>query len=256
VFKEVKTMKMKLIGLVAIPALLMVAGCGPSRKDTALYTKDQEIKRQEREKTLLAEQLEQERSEKGKLMEANQQWQNQNRLVAEENAKQMRALRATIDEMNAKLAREKSEERIEVKQSPNNKEGITLTLAGSLLFDPGKASIKNDAKSMLNKLAATIKKEYSDKYLRIEGHTDTTPIRHSNWKDNLALSNARAQSVHDYLAKECSIPNGKMYTAGFGSNQPLVHPEKTAADRAKNRRVDIVILPQIPVEKKQLSSTK
>ena len=47
-----------------------------------------------------------------------------------------------------------------------------------------------------------------------------------------------------------------MYTAGYGDSQKVVNPEKTAADRAANRRVDIVILPNVKVDKQRLASNK
>jgi outer membrane protein OmpA-like peptidoglycan-associated protein len=72
----------------------------------------------------------------------------------------------------------------------------------------------------------------------------------------MALSVARAQAVYAFMVKQ-GIPSGRLYTAGYGEHQPLVTPEKTAADRAQNRRVEIVIMPSdVKVQKEPLALSK
>jgi flagellar motor protein MotB len=71
------------------------------------------------------------------------------------------------------------------------------------------------------------------------GHSDTTPIRRSGWSSNAALSEARAQTVAALLASGGVA--GRIHVEGRGDAEPLVYPERTAADRARNRRVEIVV---------------
>jgi flagellar motor protein MotB len=79
----------------------------------------------------------------------------------------------------------------------------------------------------------------------------------AKYPDNMALSVARARAVYDFMIKDGGIAAAKMYMAGYGEFQPLVHPEKSATDRAKNRRVEIVIMPStVSVQKEQLASSK
>jgi chemotaxis protein MotB len=233
---------------------LMLVGCGGNRPDAALLRKDIEIRDLRAQKEDRERLLAQQQAEKDKLMAANRKWQEENAAIAKRNADEMAALNDKVAELNKKMNAQ--DITINNNSNVNNGGPFTVTLAGSMLFDSGSAELKKAARGMLKELAGTIKTKYPDKFLRVEGHTDADPIRHSKWKDNMALSAARAQTVHDYLVKECGMAVDKMYVAGFGSKQPLVTPEKTKADKAKNRRVDLVILPNVPVEKRSLSSNK
>ena len=76
--------------------------------------------------------------------------------------------------------------------------------------------------------------------LRVDGHTDSTPIRHSKWKDNLHLSLMRARAVVDALITE-GVPAGELCAAGFGEWHPVA-PNDTAEDRARNRRVELSLI--------------
>src|SRR5690348_1226589 len=64
----------------------------------------------------------------------------------------------------------------------------TVSLPGDLFFDSGRATLKESAKKSLDKVAAALKKDYANKHVRIEGHTDSDPIVHSKWKGNKELS--------------------------------------------------------------------
>jgi hypothetical protein len=72
----------------------------------------------------------------------------------------------------------------------------------------------------------------------ITGHTDSVPIQRSKWADNNALSQARAEMVAKTLAAG-GAPRERLTVKGVGSADPMVSPEKTASDRAKNRRVEV-----------------
>jgi flagellar motor protein MotB len=106
-----------------------------------------------------------------------------------------------------------------------------LTIAGDVLFDSGQATLKQSAKTKLNQIAAQIQRDYPGASVRVEGYTDTDPIRKSKWSSNEELSQARAEAVRDYLAAR-----GINATAvGMGSANPK-------ATKAASRRVEIVIL--------------
>jgi flagellar motor protein MotB len=110
--------------------------------------------------------------------------------------------------------------------------GVLLRLPGDVLFASGQATLKGDAQKSLAKIAAVIKGKYGNKPIRIEGFSDSDPIRHSKWKDNLELSSARAQSVQRYLASQ-GVTN-KIVAVGLGSEHPR-------ATKAQSRRVEIVV---------------
>ncbi len=123
--------------------------------------------------------------------------------------------------------------------------GLVITLANNILFDSGKAKIKQDAYPILDKIITVIKTKASDKDIGVEGHTDNVPIKHSSWKSNRELSTARANNVYHYLAKIGNLDPAKLTTIGYGQFRPVADND-TDAGRARNRRVEIVILPQYP----------
>lgn len=110
----------------------------------------------------------------------------------------------------------------------------TVTLPGDVFFDPGKAELKTSAKPTLDKVAAALKKEYGGKTVRVEGYTDTDPIKHSKWKDNQQLSEARAGAVRDYLVSK-GVGATRITIEGLGENKPK-------ATKAASRRVEVVVV--------------
>ena len=116
----------------------------------------------------------------------------------------------------------------------NSSGKTTLAVPGDVLFAPGDANIRDEAKPTLDKVVATIKRSYAGKSLRIEGHTDKDPIRASKWKSNHELSEARAAAVKAYLVKKGIAPT-LITVVGYGADKPK------AKDKATNRRVDIVV---------------
>jgi len=111
---------------------------------------------------------------------------------------------------------------------------IAVNVPGDVLFDSGKATLKPTAMSTLNKIASAIRAKHPGKTVRIEGYTDSDPIRKSKWTDNLELSAHRAMAVHRYMQKQ-GLSDDHMYIAGVGDNKPR-------ATKAKSRRVEIVVL--------------
>jgi chemotaxis protein MotB len=127
--------------------------------------------------------------------------------------------------------------------------GLVITVVGDLLFDSGKAKIRHEAYSLLGKVARVLQENVPQYNVGIEGHTDNQPIRYSGWKSNWDLSSARALSVLHYLDSEKGISPERLSARGYGEFQP-VDSNDTKEGRQLNRRVEIVILPQITKVKK------
>lgn len=121
--------------------------------------------------------------------------------------------------------------------------GLVITMANDILFDSGKAKLKSHAKEVLTKIADVIKEAAADRNIGVEGHTDNIPIKHSGWKSNWELSVTRATSVVHYLIDECGIAPKLLSAIGYGEYRPI-DTNETKAGRAKNRRVEIIILPK------------
>jgi OOP family OmpA-OmpF porin len=111
----------------------------------------------------------------------------------------------------------------------------TVNFLGDALFDSGRATVKPEAKANLDKMVAALKKQYAGKAVKVQGHSDSDPIKHSAWKSNQALSEARAKAVRDYLVSK-GVPAGQVTSEGLGDTKP-----KSPTDKAKNRRVEIVV---------------
>jgi len=125
--------------------------------------------------------------------------------------------------------------------------GLVIILSDDILFDSGKAEIKKDAYPVLDKVAKIIKIEVPNKNIGIGGHTDNVPIKHSGWKSNWELATARATNVLHYLSKK-GVPARRLSATGYGEHHPIAS-NLTKVGRAKNRRVEIVILPEFGEKK-------
>jgi len=122
--------------------------------------------------------------------------------------------------------------------------GLVITVVGDLLFDSGKAKIRSEAYPLLDKVSSVLKENMAQFNVGIEGHTDNAPIKHSGWKSNWELSTARALSVLHYLDKDQGISPERLSAIGYGEYRPVASNE-TKDGRKQNRRVEIVILPNV-----------
>ncbi|MFQ5952853.1 MAG: flagellar motor protein MotB [Candidatus Omnitrophota bacterium] len=123
---------------------------------------------------------------------------------------------------------------------------LEIILSDDILFDSGKAELKRGALPVLDKVARVIKREVPEKDIGIRGHSDNVPITYSNWASNWELSTARATNVLHYLESK-GIPAEKMSATGYGEHRPIAS-NATEEGRARNRRVEIVILPEYAEE--------
>ena len=117
---------------------------------------------------------------------------------------------------------------------------VLLTMNGSLLFDSGSATIKDEAQPMLNKLGSILER-YANDTIEIEGHTDNVPISgRGMFASNDELSGARALSVFHYLLDTTVLDPSHIKHSGRGEYVPIAD-NSTPEGRAKNRRVEIKI---------------
>jgi OOP family OmpA-OmpF porin len=119
-------------------------------------------------------------------------------------------------------------------QARETARGLELTL-GDILFDVDKATLKPGALRDLDRLAKFLK-EYPDRAVLVEGHTDNT----GSDAHNLTLSEQRAESVRSYLIKD-GVAVQRVLARGYGKAYPIAGND-TASGRQRNRRVEIVIL--------------
>jgi chemotaxis protein MotB len=123
---------------------------------------------------------------------------------------------------------------IAIHDSPN---GLVISLQEAGFFDSGSASVRPAALPVLNRIAAIL----PDVPLRIEGHTDDVPIHTPQFVSNWELSSSRASSIARMLLNHDNVHAEEMSVAGYAEYHPVAD-NSTAEGRARNRRVDIVLL--------------
>jgi chemotaxis protein MotB len=120
----------------------------------------------------------------------------------------------------------------------NNIEGVLISLSEKLIFTPGTAELQPEAYPVLDTIAKMILPLENE--IRIIGYTDDTPPIDASFKDNWALSLARAIVISDYF-QEHQIDPRRLLVAGRGENKPIF-PNDTPEHRAMNSRAEIIVV--------------
>lgn len=119
---------------------------------------------------------------------------------------------------------------------------LTVNMEAAILFDSGKADVKDDGLEILQKIVDTLK-SVKDKAIRIEGHTDNVQITGAlmrQFPTNWELSAARAINVAKYLQQQGLDP-ANLSAAAFAEYKPVAGND-TKEGRAKNRRIEITLV--------------
>lgn len=110
----------------------------------------------------------------------------------------------------------------------------------AIKFVPGSAELQADSIKKINEVAKIIKRKFSIHYIRVEGHTDSDKLSNSKYPSNWELSSARASAVVRFMIN--SGFNSKLFSAvGLADTVPVA-PNTTFENKAKNRRVEIIVL--------------
>ncbi|MDH5668222.1 MAG: OmpA family protein [Nitrospira sp.] len=119
---------------------------------------------------------------------------------------------------------------------------IVVTIPDSVLFKSGEAAIRQEALPFLKGMSTALLELNRD--IRVEGHTDNVPIRTPQFPSNWELSATRAVMVVRVLSELYGVPPDHMVVMGYADTKPLTQ-NLTLEQRAKNRRVEIIILKNI-----------
>jgi len=119
------------------------------------------------------------------------------------------------------------------------KRGLVVSLKEAGFFDSGDATVKQESLQLLAMVGRSLA-GYSNP-VRIEGNTDNIPINSGKYQSNWELSTARATNIVHYLINNYNFQPGKISAVGYGEFRPMAD-NGTSVGRAKNRRVDIVLL--------------
>ena len=128
---------------------------------------------------------------------------------------------------------------------------MVIQLPGDVLFDSGKDKLKKDGLDILGQIATVIRNDADlrKREFQVAGHTDAKPLKGGVFKDNWGLSAMRARSVLLYLTTTVEkngggLPPANWSAAGYADTDPVAGND-TDEDRQKNRRVELVVLPNV-----------
>jgi len=110
-------------------------------------------------------------------------------------------------------------------------------------FTSGSAMLKPGFEPVMDKITDSIKQAKGN--IRVAGHTDDVPITTSSYRSNWELSSSRAVTVAQYMLADKGVSAGRIAIEGYADTKPLL-PNDSAENRAKNRRVEIILVQEDP----------
>ena len=149
---------------------------------------------------------------------------------------QLQYIREVMSGLQEYLEDEGLTEKVEMEHTQR---GYVIRITGQVLFELGSAEVKPQGENLLDEIMRKINELPND--IRIEGHTDNLPISTDRFPSNWELSTARATSVVRYYLNNYDIIPEQFSAAGYSEYKPL-YDNDTPENRARNRRVEIVIL--------------
>ncbi|OJT27716.1 chemotaxis protein MotB [Archangium sp. Cb G35] len=200
-----------------------------------LAAKDQKLTALEDERTRL-------NTERDQLQQA----------VQEKDAELAR-LKATYEDIEQKLKSEIADGEIRLSQAEGR---IQVDLVDKILFDSGEANLSPRGSEVLARLGTVLSK-VEDRSILVSGHTDDAPPSQrlaATYPTNWELSVARAVNVVRFLGEKASVPPGRLVAAGHSDTKPVAS-NANAKGRARNRRIEILLIPDLPAGKKGQAQT-
>jgi len=231
-----------------IVAFLAAAGAGVggywlhqgrehARQDAAAAT--QRAQAAEDGKTELAQKVEKLESEKAELTTAKEE------LSKDVQAKtgELEQLKGTYSQLEEKMKDEIAKGDIRLSQSGGK---LRVDMVDKILFDSGEAVISKRGEGVLARVGAVLA-TMDDKQIQVSGHTDSNPISDklaTQFPTNWELSVSRAVNVVRFLEEKANVPPKNLTATGYGQYHPIAS-NKSAAGRARNRRIEILLTPSL-----------
>jgi chemotaxis protein MotB len=172
----------------------------------------------------------------------------QDQKVAQRAEAEMKQMKSTHDKLISELKDQIQKQEVTIKESQDS---LSLNFVDRILFEFGKADLTPEGEKVLKKVGEALK-NITGKKIRVTGHTDPVPIRPeymNKFPSNWELSAARAASVVRYFQEKTGLDPKDLEAVG----RSFYHPEAgndTKEGRARNRRVEILIAPQLEVKRK------
>jgi chemotaxis protein MotB len=170
----------------------------------------------------------------GELVEAQKRIEelNKAKAQAEQRASQFRKLVTQF-----KALTDAGKLQVEIRENR-----MIVRLGDKILFDPGKTDLKPEGKDALTQVTAVLK-SLPNRNFQVAGHTDNVPIKSKKFRSNWDLSTARAVEVTNFMIGAGMEPK-RLSAAGYADQSP-VGPNDTPENMAKNRRIEITLVPNL-----------
>ncbi len=169
---------------------------------------------------------------------------NELSLQVQAKDEELQKLQGTYRELEAKMKDEIAKGDVFLSQSGGR---IKVDLVDKILFGEGDASITPKGESVLARVGGVLAAVQEEKKIQVSGHTDDLNISErlvGKYPTNWELSAARATNVVRFLEETANVPGRRLAAAAYGPWEPIA-TNKTASGRARNRRIEIVLTPQL-----------
>ncbi len=184
----------------------------------------QDVSRLENERGTMGGELEQARKRMEELRKAQ--------MLAEQRAAQFRKLVAQFKTLT-------DAGKLQVELRDNR---MIVRLGDQILFDPGKTELKKEGQDALRQVT-TVLKDIPNRNFQVAGHTDNIPIKSAKFRSNWDLSTARAVEVVNFMIGSGMEPK-RLSAAGYSDQSPVAAND-TQENKAKNRRIEITLVPNL-----------
>jgi chemotaxis protein MotB len=191
------------------------------------------------EQVELAQRVEKMEGEKAELVSLR----NELSLQVQAKDEEIQKLQGTYQELEAKMKEEIAKGDVFLSQSGGR---IKVDLVDKILFGEGDASITPRGESVLSRVGGVLA-SVENKKIQVSGHTDDLNISErlvGKYPTNWELAAARATNVVRFLEEKANVPGRRLVAAAYGPWEPI-STNKTAKGRARNRRIEIVLTPQL-----------
>jgi len=171
--------------------------------------------------------------------------------VVQEKDAELARLKATYQDLEEKMKTEIADGEIRLTQAEGR---IQVDLVDKILFDSGEASITERGAGVLTRLGAVLA-GVEGRSIQVSGHTDDSPPSQrlaATFPTNWELSVARAVNVVRFLQEKASVPARRLVASGYGETHPVAS-NATPKGRARNRRIEILLIPELAAAKTELT---
>lgn len=126
-------------------------------------------------------------------------------------------------------------------------EGLLVTILNNITFHSGSADVNKEGRKVAQEVSAFLVTDPPHQVV-VSGHADDRPVHHSKYRSNWELSVMRAVNFMQLILDNDKLDPAKFSAKGYGDQHPIV-PNTSDSNMAKNRRVEVLILPSDKVSK-------